>query len=164
MTNVRLYKKYTEILCILILDFCPVLWYNSSRNRGGNTAGKDLIYMESIKVMLISRYEHIAYTHRYVFGFSYGGMIYAYQSYGIGDNAILDRASSKCGGGYSLRYKPTKKQKETLINAGIARPICSTDYFNEQVVNSKYNRGEIFERMVTERAGQAWKKDNRKRH
>lgn len=125
-------------------------------------AGEDLIYMESIKVMLISRYEHIAYTHRYVFGFSYGGMIYAYQSYGIGDNAILDRASSKCGGGYSLRYKPTKKQKETLINAGIARPICSTDYFNGQVVNSKYNRGEIFEKMVTERAGQEWKKDNRK--
>jgi len=30
------------------------------------------------------------------------------------------------------------------------------------VADSKYNRGEIFEKIITEKGGQAWEKDNLK--
>ena len=38
--------------------------------------------------------------------------------------------------------------------------LCSKEYFEEVVKNSKYNRGEIFEKLVTEYFGQEWEKDN----
>ena len=41
-----------------------------------------------------------------------------------------------------------------------AKVLCSAKFFNEQVANSKYNKGEIFERLVTEWYGQEWEKDN----
>ena len=41
-----------------------------------------------------------------------------------------------------------------------AQVLCSEKYFNELVAESKYNNGEIFEKLVTERFGQTWKKDD----
>lgn len=41
-----------------------------------------------------------------------------------------------------------------------AKAICSKEFFEETVKNSKYNKGEIFEKMVTEYFNQEWKKDN----
>ena len=41
-----------------------------------------------------------------------------------------------------------------------AQMLCSEKYFEELVANSKYNRGEIFEKLVTEYFGQVWVKDN----
>ena len=41
-----------------------------------------------------------------------------------------------------------------------AKVICSTEYFNEVHASTKYNRGEVFEMMVTESKGQTWTKDN----
>ena len=42
----------------------------------------------------------------------------------------------------------------------MATPICSASYFKALVAESKYNNGEIFEKMVTEYFGQVWEKDN----
>ena len=75
-------------------------------------------------------------------------------------NVKFDKQSSKNGGGYSLRYKPTKKEKENIIKSGICKILCSEDYFKNAVENSKYNKGEIFEKMITEKSGQVWEKDN----
>ena len=41
-----------------------------------------------------------------------------------------------------------------------AKPLCSTKFFDETVTATKYNKGEVFEKMVTESYGQEWKKDN----
>ena len=108
---------------------------------------------------LVNEYNRLAYTHNYIFGFEYKGVVYAVTT----DNAILpyilklDKASR--GAGYSLRFKPTKAQKALLCTK--AEVVCSIEYFNEVVSNSKYNRGEIFEKMVTEIIfGQEWNKDN----
>lgn len=38
--------------------------------------------------------------------------------------------------------------------------VCSSEYFNGLVTETKYNRGEIFEKIITERNGQEWVKDN----
>ena len=68
----------------------------------------------------------------------------------------LDKASR--GAGYALRFCPTTDQKLVLMPS--ATLLCSEKFFNEQVAESKYNNGEIFEKMVTEYFGQVWVKDN----
>jgi hypothetical protein len=68
----------------------------------------------------------------------------------------LDHASRGCG--YSLRFKPTKAQKEILKTCEIFA-VCSAKYFEEEFNSMKYNRGEVFEKIITERFGQKWEKD-----
>ena len=41
-----------------------------------------------------------------------------------------------------------------------AEALCSVKYFNEVYSGCKYNRGEVFEKLVTEHFGQEWVKDN----
>ena len=69
----------------------------------------------------------------------------------------LDKASR--GAGYSLRFKPTKADKTALMAIN-ATPLCTVEYFNHLVTSTKYNKGEVAERLVTEYYGQAWEKDN----
>lgn len=110
---------------------------------------------------MIDKYNKLSYTHKYVFGFHYKKNIYLVEA----DAAILpfiltiEKASSKNGGGYELRFNPNNEQKVLLLSKG-AQVLCSKDFFDNTVTNSKYNRGEIFEKMVTEKCGQMWKKDN----
>ena len=107
---------------------------------------------------MIDRYEAVAYTHEYIWGFEYKGNIYMTVTDGtvLPFVTCLDKASR--GAGYALRFKPTVAQKLVLL-AG-AQVLCSKAYFEETVTASKYNSGEIFEKMVTEFFGQVWTKDN----
>lgn len=106
---------------------------------------------------MINRYNTMAFTHQYIWGFSYKGNIYMAMS----DASLmpyiccLDKASR--GAGYALRFKPTNDQKILLLQNSII--LCSEKFFDETVASSKYNNGEIFEKMVTEYFGQKWKKD-----
>lgn len=107
---------------------------------------------------MIDGYNQHSFTHHYIFGFEYKGVIYM----SIATNAVLpfvlclDRASR--GAGYALRFKPTNAQKMVLM-AG-AEVLCSKEYFEALVQSSIYNAGEIFEKLVTEKFGQTWVKDN----
>lgn len=107
---------------------------------------------------MIDTYNDIAFTHNYIFGFSYKGNIYMSYANGVDLPYLLklDRASR--GQGYALRFCPTADQKLRLLSN--SEVICSTAYFEETVMDSKYNRGELFEKMVTEKFGQVWVKDN----
>ena len=108
---------------------------------------------------MIDRYNELSYTHTYMLGFEYRSNIYM----AIVDREILpyvlklDKASR--GAGYALRFKPNMAQKTLLMSKGV-QLICSKKFFEDSVANSKYNRGEIFEKMVTEFYGQIWEKDN----
>ena len=109
---------------------------------------------------LITKYNEISFTHSYIFGFAFNGIIMAVKT----DCSVLpyvcnlDKASR--GQGYSLRFKPNKAQKTMLMTYKTAA-ICSKELFDDMVANSKYNKGEIFEKLVTEQMfGQTWKKDN----
>ena len=107
---------------------------------------------------LINRYNKIAYTHEYIFGFEYRGNIYF--AFAKSDLmpfvCTLDRDSR--GGGISLRFVPNKAQKLLLMTS--AELLCSAKLFNDLKAESKYNKGEIFEKLITERDGQEWTKDN----
>ena len=106
---------------------------------------------------MIDRYNHMAYTHNYIWGFIYRKTVYmaTTTSEVMPYVCTLDRASR--GAGYSLRFCPRNDQKLMLMPHAV--PLCSEAFFKSEVANSKYNNGEIFEKMVTEAYGQKWHKD-----
>lgn len=122
---------------------------------------------EIIKKMLQDGYNKVAFTDKYILGWTLKHVIY----FTICDRELvdwvtcLDKASR--GAGYALRFKPNTEQKYMLMANG-AEVLCSEMRFNEILeetyINEKgkevhYNKGEVFERLITEKAGQEWKKD-----
>lgn len=111
-----------------------------------------------IKEMLQNLYNSKAFTDKYILGFRLNGVIYmvicARET--VDKVTCLDKASR--GQGYSLRFKPNKNQKMFLMTGAVA--LCSEKFFDDMVAESRYNRGEIFEKLVTEYYGQVWEKDN----
>ena len=107
---------------------------------------------------LIDRYNAVAYTHNYIWGFTFKGNVYmAITTAEVMPMVCkLDKASR--GAGYALRFCPNAQQKVALMPK--ATLLCSEKFFNETCADSKYNKGEIFEKMVTEYFGQEWTKDN----
>lgn len=114
----------------------------------------------AILIALIARYETRAFTHNYIMGFIYKGAVYAVTCIGLKFGIKLDQASSKNGGGYSIRFAPTEAEKKAMVESGTAELICSESYFKTACESCKYNKGEVFEKIITERAGQVWEKDN----
>ena len=108
---------------------------------------------------LVTEYNKKAFTNNYIFGFVYAGNIWAVETTHelLPIISKLDKASK--GGGYSLRFKPDKSQKLVLM-AHQPRLICSKEYFEDMVKNSIYNKGEVFEKMITESFGIKWEKDH----
>ena len=108
---------------------------------------------------MISKYNELSFTHSYIFGFEFKGNIYSVTT----DSKILpfvltlDRASR--GAGFALRFKPTNDQKILMLSEG-AQLLCSKAFFESEITATKYNKGEIFEKMITESFGQEWEKDN----
>ena len=110
---------------------------------------------ENVKEYLTREYARLAFTPDYVFGYAENGMVYA----AMVENAdeilpyvtTLDRASSKNGGTYSLKYKPTKAITSILrAHASKVLTICSVEYLESLNATSRQNRGQIFESLVAE--------------
>ena len=112
-----------------------------------------------IKKMLVNFYNKKAFTHKYILGFTFKGNVY----YVIVDGSMLDHLTkldkASRGAGYSLRFKPDRTQKSLMFDLN-PQLLCSVEYFNTMVETSKYNKGEVFEKMITESKGQTWTKDN----
>lgn len=109
--------------------------------------------------MIIDRYNELSYTHNYIYGFTFHNMVYMVFATADVMPYILKLDKASRDSGYALRFCPTTAQKVFLLSKG-AEPICSKEFFETTAQNSKYNRGEIFEKMVTEKFRQVWKKDN----
>lgn len=113
----------------------------------------------ALMAKMVEFYNRHSYTHNYIFGFRAAGNIWfvLVTAEILPELLKLDKASR--GAGYALRFKPNKGQKALLMSLG-AKVLCSEKFFDELASASKYNKGEIFEKLVTEMAGQAWEKDN----
>lgn len=107
---------------------------------------------------LIDRYNAISFTHHYIFGFTYKGNVYACKATSEVLPYVLTLDKAGRGAGNAIRFKPNTSQKLLLLKN--SEVICSVKFFEELTAESKYNRGEIFEKIITENAGQVWKKDN----
>ena len=104
-------------------------------------------------------YNSKAFTHNYIIGFCDKGIVYYVKakSSQLVNLLAIDKGSR--GSGWALRFKPNKTQKAILFTLGAER-LCTECEFEAMVANSKYNRGEIFEKLITELLGQTWHKDN----
>lgn len=112
-----------------------------------------------VKRNLLNWYNKCAFTHLYKLGFRFDGCVWVVDVTADMLDFVtkLDKASR--GAGYSLRFKPNKAQKQFLLEQG-ATVVCSEVYFDELKAMSKYNAGELFEKLITESFGQTWVKDN----
>ena len=108
---------------------------------------------------MVEFYNRHAFTHNYIFGFRFNGNIWMVKvsSEILPFVLMLDKASR--GAGYALRFKPNRAVKSYMLSCG-AELLCSEKFFDELCASSKYNKGEIFEKLVTELNGQEWEKDN----
>lgn len=112
-----------------------------------------------LKKTLITFYNENAFTHRYILGFRMNGNICFTVTTGETLDLVTKLEKASRGAGYALRFKPNKAQKNLMVSLN-AEVLCSEKFFDELCEMSKYNKGEIFEKLITEHFGQVWTKDN----
>ena len=108
---------------------------------------------------MIKRYNELSFTHHYLIGFTFKHNIYMVETTPEIFPYVLKLDKAGRGAGYSLRFVPNKKQKLFLMTLN-PQLICSDKYFNEKASEVIYNRGEVFEKIITEMHNQKWSKDN----
>lgn len=108
---------------------------------------------------MVTNYNRLSAAHKYILGFVNAGRVF-YSVLSFAELALyfkLDRASSKRGGFAKIRIKLTADQRHELLTSGRALEIADE---SELEADPKYNKGENFERIVTEKlAGEVWAKD-----
>ena len=117
-----------------------------------------------MKATLCNLYTKHAYCHNYIFGYVENGKVYAAYTTASALPAVvkLDRASR--GNGYSIRFKGGYEEVEALKKSALKiEYICSEEFLEqvaEEVSTGRKNRGSAFEKILTEKVGQVWKKDS----
>ena len=105
------------------------------------------------KATLRKYYEKFSAANSHIVGFVYNHDLYMVEMENIPPRYLCESAASR-GQGNSLRLRIKKKYKEQLIRKGA---ICLG---SEDMLDGAYNKGEEFERLVTEYFGQTWTKDS----
>lgn len=108
---------------------------------------------------MVEFYNTNAFTHNYIFGFRFDGNIWLVKVTSEILETVLKLDKASRGAGYALRFKPNRSIKSYMLSLG-AEVLCSEQLFDDLCNDSKYNKGEIFEKLVTEINGQTWEKDN----
>ena len=109
---------------------------------------------------MMNEYNAHAASHTYALGFVTGGkLINVMLSWAeISKYFKLDRASSSKGGMRKIRIRLAKTDRWVLANHPTAQVLGEEA---DLMQDSTHNRGENYERIVTEKlAGQTWKKDS----
>ena len=106
------------------------------------------------KRTMINNYRKYSAADSYIVGFISNKMLYFVNLAEIAPRFLnVEQASRNQGENLRLRIK--RQYKKQLLNKG-AVLLGSADLLNAE----KYNKGEIFEKLVTEHFGQTWEKDN----
>lgn len=109
---------------------------------------------------MIREYAARAAAHKYIVGYVDGGKLY-YTVYAgmIADELLkLDRAAASKGGMAKVRVRMNAKLKAILRATGKAILLGGAELLD---TDDKYNKGERFERIVTEKlTGETWAKDS----
>lgn len=105
------------------------------------------------KNTMIRNYRKYSVADSYILGFIVDKMLYMLEVAEIAPRFLNVEEASR-NQGENLRLRLRKAHKASLMKK---QPIClgSADCLNAE----KYNKGEIFEKLVTEYFGQVWKKD-----
>ncbi len=114
---------------------------------------------ETMRHTMTEFYKSTAYTHYYIFGYAYKKTVYMTITTDEILNEIISLDKAGHNEGVAIKFKPNNAQKLMLMSIN-SEPICTEEYLEHLTRNSKYNRGEIFEKIITEKFGQTWTKDN----
>ena len=105
------------------------------------------------KTTFINTYRNYSAADSYILGFTYAHNLYMIEVAEIMPRFLSVEEASR-NQGENLRLRLKKKYKEQLLRKG-AIMLGSADCLNAE----KYNKGEVFEKIVTEHFGQTWSKD-----
>ena len=70
------------------------------------------------------------------------------------------RLTTESKGGLKLKLQISKAQKLEWLASGKAKRLATEQEFTKLVSESKYNKGEVLEKMLTEKRGMEWHKDS----
>lgn len=104
------------------------------------------------KQTMIRNYRKYSVADSYILGFVVKGDLYFTEVEEIAPRFLSVEEASR-NQGFNLRLRLKKNHKANLIKN--ATLIGSAD----DLVADKYNKGEIFEKIITEYFGQIWEKD-----
>ena len=105
---------------------------------------------------LLNAYEATTAATAYIIGFLMNGNVYAIFLKSLPVWLIgLDRESTSHGGAKKLRIRMNNIARARLMNLGAAYIGTANE-----VLTSRKNKGEAFEKWMTERFGQEWSKDS----
>ena len=105
---------------------------------------------------LLNAYNATSAAAAYIIGFILNNKVYEIILTNLPEWLIgLDRESTSHGGARKLRIRMNAIARHRLLNMGAAYTGTV-----EEVLASRKNKGEAFEKFVTERAGQEWHKDS----
>lgn len=105
------------------------------------------------KQEMLNYYEQFNKADKYIIGFSIKGFIYMAMVDRLNPDMITLEHASK-NQGESLRFRPKAEDKIKMAIQSIC--LCA----KAQLIDEKYNKGEMFEKIVTEYYHKEWKKDN----
>ena len=107
---------------------------------------------------MIARYNALSAATAYIIGFVVNGLLYYTMSAHIADEFLkFDHMASSRGGWAKIRVRLSSADRKTLVERGKAVLIGSA----ELLTDGKYNKGECFERVITETlTGETWVKDS----
>lgn len=120
-----------------------------------------------LKQNLVRGYNEHSATHNYIFTITVDGEKVACF---VRDLRQLDSLSYLDNARKALRFRPNKAQRQLILSLSEKIvPLCTAESFKAMAKkpmankNGKlvhYNNGEHAERLVTEKLGQVWEKDN----
>ena len=116
--------------------------------------------MTAKTVYMLNRYTENAYTDKYIIGVNRKGVIYAtFHNSVVLPLIVMSGKTEK--GLETIRYRPNNKTRDMLLRTATkVLPICTEKELEALNKAVKYNRGEIFEKLVFEKFGQVWHKDS----
>lgn len=106
------------------------------------------------KRTMIRHYRSHSAADKYILGFTYNNMLYMVMVDEIKPRFLTVEQASR-NQGENLRLRIRKPLKEQLLR----NYDCVCVGSKSDLVADKYNKGEIFEKIVTEYFGQTWVKD-----
>ena len=106
------------------------------------------------KRTMINHYRNHSAAEKYIIGFTYNHELFMTEVDEIMPRFLTVEQASR-NQGENLRLRVRKPLKEQLLRTHECISLGSAD----QLKADKYNKGEIFEKLVTEYFGQTWEKD-----
>ena len=104
------------------------------------------------RLEMLGYYEKFNKAEKYIIGFSHKGKIYMDMVDHLDPDMITLESASK-NQGVSLRFRPKSAHKAEML----LKAVCLGTM--EMLLDEKYNKGEMFEKVITEYYGQEWVKD-----